>query len=69
MDLEGVFLQLADRHGGKGAPGTLVGMLTWRRAVGAAEEKEGRGDKVVGGGADTTTGLVHSTQRVSSCMI
>ena len=29
VDLEGVFLQLADCHGGKGAPRTLVGMLTW----------------------------------------
>lgn len=28
VDLEGVFLQLADCHGGKGAPRTLVGMLT-----------------------------------------
>lgn len=44
--LEGVFLQLADCHGGKGAPRTLVGVLTWRKTVGAPEEEEGRQEEI-----------------------
>ena len=51
VDLEGVFLQLADCHGGKGAPRTLVGMLTWRKTAGAAEEKQGRSGEAGGNNA------------------
>lgn len=43
VDLEGVFLQLADGHGGKGAPRTLVGVLTWRETVGGRGEGGDRG--------------------------
>lgn len=34
VNLEGVFLQLADCHGGKRAPRTLVSMFTWKTMVG-----------------------------------
>ena len=43
--------QLADCHGGKGAPRTLVGMLTWRKTAGAAEEKQGRSGEAGGNNA------------------
>ena len=39
--LEGVFLQLADCHGGKGAPRTLVGVLTWRKGARGGGETGG----------------------------
>lgn len=40
MDLEGVFFQLADCHGGKRAPRTLVGMFTWNKMV--ARDRKGK---------------------------
>ena len=43
--LEGVFLQLADCHGGKGAPRTLVGVLTWRKTAGAPGRRRRDGRK------------------------
>lgn len=56
MDLEGVFLQLADCHGGKGAPRTLVGMFTWKEMA-VWDRKGGRRD---GGGGGKQNNMVSS---------
>ena len=64
VDLEGVFLQLADCHGGKGAPRTLVGMLTWRRQWGQQRRRRGEAGRRV-----EITRLVHSREHASSCLV
>lgn len=64
VDLEGVFLQLADCHGGKGAPRTLVGMLTWRRQWRQQRRRRGEAGRRV-----EITWLVHSREHASSCLV